>query len=102
VISAIRGDGTSDSVLFTPAENVIRWVLDAGFMAGWLTVSIDIGYDYEENRSVGSLTEIVGGIGAESNRWTGAPMIGFSVMAADIGSAQVGETVELVRHVNRN
>jgi hypothetical protein len=102
VISAFRGDGTSATVFFTPTENVFSWPLDAGFIAGWLTIDIDPKYDYETNSSIGAVTEIAGGIGAESNTWTGVPLIGFSVMAANVGSSQVGESVELIRSVNRN
>ena len=100
VISADRSSRDSQSVFGTPAENVLHWALDPGFDAGWLTIYT--GYDYETDSSITDLTEISGGIGAAIGTWTGTPVIGFSVMAADVGSAQVGETVELIRRVNRN
>ncbi|MEW8525901.1 MAG: hypothetical protein AB2552_22955, partial [Candidatus Thiodiazotropha endolucinida] len=60
-------------------------------------------YIYESNPSMGVLTEPVGGLGTSvNNSWTGVPVIGFSAMAADVGPAQLGETVELIRGVNRN
>ncbi|MET0028788.1 MAG: hypothetical protein ABW101_14260, partial [Candidatus Thiodiazotropha sp.] len=102
VIAATRRHGGNRSVLGTPAANVFDWILDAGFEAGWLTVSA-VGYDYETNPSIVAMTEITGGIGADSaGIWTGVPVIGFSVMAADVGPSQAGELVELIRHVNRN
>ncbi|MET0091783.1 MAG: hypothetical protein ABW068_17510, partial [Candidatus Thiodiazotropha sp.] len=102
VIAATRYSGGNRSVPGTPAANVFDWILDAGFEAGWLTVSA-AGYDYETNPSIVAMTEITGGIGADrAGIWTGVPVIGFSVMAADVGPSQAGELVELIRHVNRN
>ncbi|MES9834462.1 MAG: hypothetical protein ABW139_19690 [Candidatus Thiodiazotropha sp. DIVDIV] len=102
VINANHAFGGNRSVLGSPAENVFIWDLDAGFGAGWLTISTHAQYDYETNPSIAAMTEISGGIGAAPGTWTGVPIIGFSVMAADIGHAQLGETVELIRSVNRN
>ncbi|MEW8627542.1 MAG: hypothetical protein AB2551_17475 [Candidatus Thiodiazotropha sp.] len=102
VINANHAGGGNRSVLGTPAENVFNWDLDAGFEAGWLTISTHAQYDYETNPSIAAMTEVSGGIGAAPGTWTGVPIIGFSVMAADIGHAQLGETVELIRNVNRN
>ncbi|MES9814980.1 MAG: hypothetical protein ABW155_00960 [Candidatus Thiodiazotropha sp.] len=49
------------------------------------------------------MTEPVGSLGSGANNiWSGVPIIGFSAMAADVGPAQLGETVELIRSVNRN
>ncbi|MEW8627027.1 MAG: hypothetical protein AB2551_14835 [Candidatus Thiodiazotropha sp.] len=102
VISVSRADGANLSVFGTPAENVFHWALDPGLEAGWLTITTNRRYDYETNLSITAMTEISGGIDAASDAWTGVPLIGFTVMAADVGSAQVGETVELIRSVNRN
>jgi hypothetical protein len=92
------------SVLGTPAANIFDWNLDPGFDAGWVSIIPDAGYDYAINSSIVSMTEITGGIGMDipAGLWIGIPVIGFSVMAADVGPAQAGEMVELVRHVNRN
>lgn len=48
------------------------------------------------------MTEAVGGIGSESGKWTGVPVIGFSALAAELESSQLGEVVELYRSVNRD
>jgi hypothetical protein len=102
VMSVSRASGSNQSVLGTSSENAFLWVLDPGFEAGWLTIRSNYRYDYEANLSITAMTEISGGIDAEIDTWTGVPVIGFSVMAADVGSAQVGEMVELIRRVNRN
>ncbi|MES9940869.1 MAG: hypothetical protein ABW104_02640 [Candidatus Thiodiazotropha sp. 6PLUC2] len=101
VIVLYRG-GSNRSVLGTPAANFFKVELDVAFWEGWVTVDTDSAYDYEVNQSIMTLTETNGGIGAEAGAWTGAPMIGFSAMAADVGPAQIGETVELIRKVNRS
>ncbi|PVV18131.1 MAG: hypothetical protein B6D78_16980 [gamma proteobacterium symbiont of Ctena orbiculata] len=100
VISVNRSTGGNQSVLGTPAANVFDWNLDAGFEAGWVTISAAAQYDYNTNASIIAMTEIVGGLGGGS--WTGVPVIGFSAMAGDVGPAQLGETVDLIRSVNRN
>ncbi|MCU7884834.1 MAG: hypothetical protein KZQ82_11620 [Candidatus Thiodiazotropha sp. (ex Lucinoma annulata)] len=103
VASANRNSGGSDSVFGTQAENVFNWTLDPGFDAGWLTFNMQDFYDYNTNSSIAAITESVSGLGANvSGNWTGVPVIGFSAMAADVGPAQLGETVELIRSVNRN
>jgi hypothetical protein len=102
VISVNRASGSNLSVFGTPIENVFHWALDSGFEAGWLTITSNYRYDYETNLSINAMTEISGGIDAATGAWTGVPIIGFCVMAADVSSAQVGETVELIRSVNRN
>ncbi|MCG7985380.1 MAG: hypothetical protein JAY90_21890 [Candidatus Thiodiazotropha lotti] len=102
MISVSRSNGTNLSVFGTPAENGFQWALDPGFEAGWLTITTSYRYDYEINPSINVLTAISGGIDSASGTWTGVPLIGFTAMAADVGSAQVGETVELIRSVNRN
>ncbi|MCU7886486.1 MAG: hypothetical protein KZQ82_20040, partial [Candidatus Thiodiazotropha sp. (ex Lucinoma annulata)] len=103
VVSVNRAAGGSQSVLGTPAANVFDLNLDAGFEAGWVTIiTADTLYDYEVNPSIVALTEINGGIGAAFGVWTGVPVIGFSAMAADVGPAQLGETVELIRKVSRD
>jgi hypothetical protein len=99
VISVNRAAGGNQSVLGTPAANVFDWNLDAGFEAGWVTISAASQYNYNTNPSIIAMTEFVGGVGAGS--WTGVPVIGFSAMAADVGPAQLGETVDLIRSVNR-
>ncbi|MES9828525.1 MAG: hypothetical protein ABW201_09700 [Candidatus Thiodiazotropha sp.] len=100
VVSVNRATGGNQSVLGTPAANVFNWNLDAGFEAGWVTISAAAQYDYNTNPSIVAMTEIVGGVGGGS--WTGVPVIGFSAMAGDVGPAQLGETVDLIRSVNRN
>ncbi|MCU7838364.1 MAG: hypothetical protein KZQ94_03165 [Candidatus Thiodiazotropha sp. (ex Troendleina suluensis)] len=100
VVSVNRNAGGNQSVLGTPAANVFNWTLDAGFEAGWVTISTNPAvYDYDTNPSIVELIEAVGGIGAAN--WTGVPVIGFSAMAGDVGPAQLGETVDLIRSVNR-
>ncbi|MBT3014578.1 MAG: hypothetical protein N0E58_17695 [Candidatus Thiodiazotropha endolucinida] len=101
VVSVNRAAGGNQSVLGTPAANVFNWNLDSGFEAGWVTISAAAEYDYETNPSIIALTEPVGGIGAAAGVWTGVPVIGFSAMAGDVGPAQLGETVDLIRSVNR-
>jgi hypothetical protein len=100
VVSVNRAAGGNQSVLGTPAANVFDWNLDAGFEAGWVTISAAAQYNYNTNPSIIAMTEIVGGIGGGS--WTGVPVVGFSAMAGDVGPAQLGETVDLIRSVNRN
>ncbi|MCU7947917.1 MAG: hypothetical protein KZQ72_14980 [Candidatus Thiodiazotropha sp. (ex Cardiolucina cf. quadrata)] len=100
VVSVNRQAGGNQSVLGTPASNVFNWTLDAGFEAGWVTISTNPAtYDYNTNLSIQALIEAVGGVGAAN--WTGVPVIGFSAMAGDVGPAQLGETVDLIRSVNR-
>ncbi|MES9986734.1 MAG: hypothetical protein ABW077_02380 [Candidatus Thiodiazotropha endolucinida] len=100
VISANRRVGGNQSVLFTPTQNVYNWMLDSNFQAGWLKLSALS--EYASSQGITELTEPGGGLGiGVSNTWTGVPVIGFSAMAADIGPAQVGETVELIRETNR-
>ncbi|MCU7846885.1 MAG: hypothetical protein KZQ89_02575 [Candidatus Thiodiazotropha sp. (ex Lucinoma kastoroae)] len=100
VVSVNRNAGGNQSVLGTPAANVFNWTLDAGFEAGWVTISTDpAAYDYNTNLSIQALVEAIGGVGAAN--WTGVPVIGFSAMAGDVGPAQLGETVDLIRSVNR-
>ncbi|MEW8292864.1 MAG: hypothetical protein AB2672_20315 [Candidatus Thiodiazotropha endolucinida] len=96
--------GNTTPLLGTPSANVFTLTLDPGFMAGWMTFFIDSNdYIYESNPSMSFLSEPVGGLGSGvSNSWSGVPVIGFSAMAADVGPAQLGETVELIRSVNRN
>ncbi|MET0049575.1 MAG: hypothetical protein ABW095_00670, partial [Candidatus Thiodiazotropha sp.] len=102
VVSVNRSGGGNLSVLGTPAANVFDWTLDAGFDAGWVTIGMP-GYDYNVDADIALLSEQVGGINADgAGPWTGVPVIGFSAMAADVGPAQIGETVDLIRSVNRN
>ncbi|MCG7899242.1 MAG: hypothetical protein JAY99_19895 [Candidatus Thiodiazotropha lotti] len=102
VISVQRNDGSSASVLGTPAANVFNWTLDPGFEAGWVMIGMS-NYDYNTDTRIANLTEAVGGINAAgAGVFTGVPAIGFSAMAADVGPAQIGETVDLIRSVNRN
>ncbi|MBT3053248.1 MAG: hypothetical protein KME69_00085 [Candidatus Thiodiazotropha sp. (ex Codakia orbicularis)] len=101
VISANRRVGGNQSVFFTPAQNVYDWMLDSGFQAGWLKLRALS--DYASNQGITALTEPGGGLGSGvSNTWTGVPVIGFSAMAADIGPAQLGETIEFIRETNRD
>jgi hypothetical protein len=101
VVNVQRSDGTSTSVLGTPADNVFNWSLDAGFEAGWVEIGMP-GYDYNNDSRIANLTEAAGGINADAaGIWTGVPAIGFSAMAADVGPAQIGETVNLIHKVNR-
>jgi hypothetical protein len=101
VVSVNRATGGNQSVLGTPAANVFDWNLDAGFEAGWVTITAGSQYNYQTNTSINAMTEFVGGIAAAGS-WTGVPVIGFSAMAGDVGPAQLGETVDLIRSVNRN
>jgi len=102
VVSVNRSTGGNLSVLGTPAANVFDWTLDAGFEAGWVTIGMP-GYDYNTDADIALLTEAAGGINADvAGTWTGVPVIGFSAMAANVGPAQIGETVDLIRSVNRN
>ncbi|MES9950547.1 MAG: hypothetical protein ABW118_16430 [Candidatus Thiodiazotropha sp.] len=108
-VNTIRKSNGITSPLFgSPNENEFEFTLDPGFQAGWMTSIFYINnylntYIYESNPSMGVLTEPVGGLGTNvNNSWTGVPVIGFSAMAADVGPAQLGETVELIRSVNRN
>ncbi|MET0067261.1 MAG: hypothetical protein ABW076_13020 [Candidatus Thiodiazotropha sp.] len=102
VVSVNRADGGNLSVLGTPAANVFDWTLQTGFNAGWVTIGMP-GYDYNTDADIALLTEQIGGINADgAGVWTGVPVIGFSAMAADVGPAQIGETVDLIRTVNRN
>ena len=102
MIKAHRNDDTSASVLGTPISNIFYWQLDEGFEAGWVQIAMS-GYDYNTDQRIARLTEAVGGINADgADYWTGVPVIGFAVMAADVGPAQVGEIVDLIRFVNRN
>jgi hypothetical protein len=100
VISVNRATGGNLSVLGTPAANVFDWNLDAGFEAGWVTITAGSQYNYNTNTSINAMTENAAGLGGGS--WTGVPVIGFSAMAGDVGPAQLGETVDLIRSVNRN
>ncbi|MCU7924867.1 MAG: hypothetical protein KZQ97_00330 [Candidatus Thiodiazotropha sp. (ex Dulcina madagascariensis)] len=103
VITTDRAFNGNNSVFKTPRERVVHWVLNAGFEAGWSRFNMNSSYNYETNLGIAALTEPVGGLGADvNNTWTGVPVIGFSAMAADAGPAQLGETIELIRHVNRN
>ncbi|MCG7983996.1 MAG: hypothetical protein JAY90_14765 [Candidatus Thiodiazotropha lotti] len=102
VINVQRSDATSASVLGTPAANVFNWTLDAGFEAGWVQIGMP-GYDYTTDTRIQALSEAGPGVGiGAAGSWTGVPVIGFSAMAADVGPAQIGETVDLIRSVNRN
>lgn len=102
VISVNRSTGGNLSVLGTPAANVFDWTLDPGFEAGWVTISASSEYNYETNASIIAMTEVVGGLTAAGTaEYTGVPVIGFSAMAGDVGPAQLGETVDLIRSVNR-
>ncbi|MCU7941718.1 MAG: hypothetical protein KZQ87_03475 [Candidatus Thiodiazotropha sp. (ex Cardiolucina cf. quadrata)] len=101
VISANRRVGGNQSVFFTPAPNVFNWYIHSDFQAGW--VKFGSLTDYASNQGITALTEPGGGLGiGVSNTWTGVPVIGFSAMAADVGPAQLGETVELIRETNRD
>ncbi|MCU7862683.1 MAG: hypothetical protein KZQ92_01760 [Candidatus Thiodiazotropha sp. (ex Lucinoma borealis)] len=101
VISVNRRIGGNVSVFSTPAALVFNWNLNSDFQAGWVKYSALS--DYATNLGMTELTEPVGGLGmGVSNTWTGVPVIGFSVMAANIGPAQLGETVEFIRETNRD
>lgn len=91
---------------FLGARNVSNqgtaFILDNGFPAGWLTVTFFDSYNYETNSDISLLTESIGGLGPDVNQtWIGVPVIGFSAMASDVQSNQVGEVVELIRSVER-
>ncbi len=102
VVSVNRAEGGNVSVLGTPAANVFDWTLDTGFQAGWVTIGMP-GYNYTTDARIAAMTEeAAGGIPVAAGSWTGVPVIGFSAMAADVGPAQLGETVDLIRSVNRN
>ncbi|MEW8058762.1 MAG: hypothetical protein AB2540_18740 [Candidatus Thiodiazotropha endolucinida] len=100
----VRASGGTIPLLGTSSPGVFELNFDAGFGAGWMTFAINSHkYIYESNPGISSLTEAAGGLGSDpNNSWTGVPVIGFSAMAADVGPAQLGETVELIRSVNRN
>ncbi|MES9849521.1 MAG: hypothetical protein ABW145_14115 [Candidatus Thiodiazotropha sp.] len=101
VMEANRGSGGNVGVFYTPAQHVIEWIIENELEAGWM--NIHMGNSYATNEGIIELTEPSGGLGiGVSNTWTGIPVIGFSAMAADVGPAQLGETVELIRSVNRN
>ncbi|MCU7924868.1 MAG: hypothetical protein KZQ97_00335 [Candidatus Thiodiazotropha sp. (ex Dulcina madagascariensis)] len=103
IFTVNRDFGGNNSVFKTPHERVINLNLDAGFYAGWLSFNMNSSYNYDTNPGIAALTEPVGGLGTDvNNTWTGVPVIGFSAMAADAGPAQLGETIELIRHVNRD
>jgi hypothetical protein len=104
VVAVTRSDGTAASVLGTPAANVFTWELDPGFEAGWVEIGMS-GYDYDTDLRIRALSEAGPDVGlgaAVAGSYTGVPVIGFSAMAADVGPAQLGETVDLIRSVNRN
>jgi hypothetical protein len=102
VINISRADGSSATVLGSPQANIFNWQLNGGFEAGWVKIVMS-DYDYNNDARISNLTEAAGGINDHgAGYWTGAPVIGFSVMAADVGPAQIGETVDLIRFVNRN
>ncbi|MCG7932890.1 MAG: hypothetical protein N0E44_23010 [Candidatus Thiodiazotropha lotti] len=100
----VRDSGTSTPLFGTTSANVFTLDLDRGFEAGWMTFSFNQNlYNYESSSSMRAMTESVGGLGnSVNNSWTGVPVIGFAAMAADIGPAQLGETVELIRVTNRD
>ncbi|MES9924511.1 MAG: hypothetical protein ABW152_10480 [Candidatus Thiodiazotropha endolucinida] len=100
VISVNRWAGGNQSVFFTAARNVFDLIIYGEIQTGWVKFSALS--EYASNQGITELTEPGGGLGiGVSNTWTGVPVIGFSAMAADIGPAQVGETVELIRETNR-
>ena len=102
VIRVHRDDGTTTSVLGTPTNNIFNWQPESGFVAGWVKILMPY-YDYNNDQRISSMSEAIGGINSHgSGYWTGVPIIGFSVMAADVGPAQIGETVDLIRFVNHN
>ncbi|MEW8441722.1 MAG: hypothetical protein AB2689_26540 [Candidatus Thiodiazotropha taylori] len=102
VIRVKRNDFTSASLLGTPEANVFNWQLEDDFQSGWVHI-VTSNYDYNTDTRIAYLTEANGGINDQGiGYWTGVPIIGFSVMAADVGQAQLGETVDLIRFVNRN
>ncbi len=99
VVSVNRAAGDSRSVFGTSPDSTYEWQLDTGFLAGWVNISFDRHYDYE---SISTMTEVIGGIGAEYGEWTGVPVIGFAAMSAELGPYQLGEVIELYRGLNRN
>ncbi|MEW8660782.1 MAG: hypothetical protein AB2603_20920, partial [Candidatus Thiodiazotropha endolucinida] len=100
----VRASGSTMPLFGTLTQNVFALNFDAGSVAGWMTFAINsYKYIYESNPDISSLTEPTFGLGAGlNNSWTGVPVIGFSAMAADVGPAQLGETVELIRETNRD
>ncbi|MES9815198.1 MAG: hypothetical protein ABW155_00970 [Candidatus Thiodiazotropha sp.] len=103
--------GNMTPLFGTPSANAFDLILDPSFVSGWMTFVINsnpfvynsMEYNYENNPSMQAMTEPVGGLGTSvNNSWTGVPVIGFSAMAADVGPAQLGETVELIRETNRD
>ncbi|MEW8286770.1 MAG: hypothetical protein AB2697_12335 [Candidatus Thiodiazotropha endolucinida] len=107
----IPDTGNTTPLFGTPSANAFVLTLDRGFVSGWMTFVINsnpflynsMEYNYENNPSMQAMTEPVGGLGTSvNNSWTGVPVIGFSAMAADVGPAQLGETVELIRETNRD
>ncbi|MCG8489157.1 MAG: hypothetical protein MI756_16920 [Chromatiales bacterium] len=102
VVNISRPDWTSATVLGPSGYNVFTLGLNEGFYAGWVKIVMS-DYDYNTDARISNLTEAVGGINDHGmGYWTGVPVIGFSAMAADIGPAKAGETVDLIRFVNRN
>ncbi|MES9811542.1 MAG: hypothetical protein ABW150_03720 [Candidatus Thiodiazotropha sp.] len=101
VISVNRWAGGNQSVFFTAPQNVFNWYIYGGIQAGWIKFSALS--DYASNQGITELTEPDGGLGVGvTNTWSGVPVVGFSAMAADIGPAQLGETIELIRETNRD
>jgi hypothetical protein len=108
-ITILRQSGGS-SALFGSSlyEDGLAETFDGGFEAGWMTfIFHSYGwsniYQYESNSGMAALTEPVGGLGSDvNNSWSGVPVIGFSAMAADVASGQIGETIELTRKTNRD
>ncbi len=99
----VRPDGYTTSLFGTPSANIFTLNLDVLFEAGWVTFSFTTdNYIYRSNPAIQALTEPQGGLGdGVINHWTGVPVIGFAAMTADIGPGQLGETVELIRSVDR-
>ncbi|PUB81413.1 MAG: hypothetical protein DBP02_18210 [gamma proteobacterium symbiont of Ctena orbiculata] len=100
-----RTNGSSSALFGSPNENELALTLDSGFQAGWSTFIFytDDDRNYESSSSIGALTQPTGGLGSGvNNYWDGVPVIGFAAMSADVGPAQLGETIELIRSVNRN
>jgi hypothetical protein len=101
VMEVNRSGGGNMGVFFTPAENVTEWSIVNDFEAGWMNFQVH--YFYATNGGISELTEPDGGLGpGVNNTWSGVPVIGFSAMVADVGTAQLGETVELIRETNRD
>jgi hypothetical protein len=103
-----RANGSTSGLFGSPNESEPALTLEEGINAGWTTFilymdSRHMDYSYERISFISVLTEPVGGLGAGvNNSWTGVPVIGFAAMAADVGPAQLGETIELIRSVNRD